>query len=184
MIGTIWTQGRWKRAVGTAMATLLLFAVPASALTFVPGWIVIQSQQHGAPAATVMPDFPGAGLLFVNMHASATGGAKSTVTAVKTFTIEGAGETFSIRHNFRTFLDDASLKVTMKIGNKNGFKIPDAKSAKVPVQTVKFDETFAGFLTPGTYNLTVKIIYKNKKTGGPWNNSPVGSPHTLQLRTL
>ncbi len=185
MLVNLLDHGRVKRTVGTSLAILLLFAVPVSALTFPSGWQIAQKQNNGALASNIIQDFNGVGSLLVDMRNAPPAKGKSTVTAERVFNIGAGGENINIRHQYETFLQNASLNVKIKVISEKGFTVPDANNEdKGPGQTFALNQNFANFFDPGTYTIRIKISYKNKT--GQWDNSAPapGSPHTFEITAL
>ena len=181
-------SGRWKQILATILTIVLLPTVPVSAITFLAPWDITQKQKHGAPAAVTVADaIPSLGSLLVDMGATNIRKASSSVSASRRFRVGSGSEMVSIGHDFETLLQDANLKVTIKISPPHGFTIPTT-SFKVEPNAMSnvfgFSRQFTDSLPEGDYTVKIKINYKNRN--GAWDNNPPSSssPHTFTIQSI
>jgi hypothetical protein len=162
-------------------------SVPVSALTFLTAWDITQKQKNGAPPAVTVADaIPSLGSLLVDMATPNNQKASSSVSASRRFRVGPGSEMVSIGHAFATLLEDAMLKVTIKISPAHGFKIPTTSfnMGSGMSNLFNFSDQFNGTLPEGDYNVKIKIAYKNRN--GSWDNNPPGSssPHTFTIQSI
>lgn len=171
--------------VVAALAVAILPSVPVFALMALGPWVITQSQQNGAPAAVVIPDFMGPLSLLVDMRRATTPGAKSTVTAMRRFRVGPGSETINFMHTFETFLKDANLNVHVKFTPSGGFNIPNVNFTGGPAGTTfPFSFNQMRTLPHDIYTVKITIQYKNKH--GEWDNTPPppGSPHRFKITSI
>jgi hypothetical protein len=194
---------RFQKASASAIAILLLTAVPAFGLIYTGNWVVKRNQQTGkAPKAVIDRSQPGA--LTVDMGTNSRKSSTSTVVVRRTFTVENVpapdrhgqgsggdsrsvkGETISLTHQFATLIRDGIVEVIARIIPSRGpgnFRDRYFRNVnRNTTTTLSANSAFERFLRPGKYTLEITIRYINRQ--GFWDNHTSGSPHRFTLSSI
>jgi hypothetical protein len=182
--------GRWKQLLGGLIAALLLFPVPALALTFSGSWKpVIQRTGRPRPPRPTFTDVtnnPGQrDELTVNLgnYQGSKTKATSSIELTRRFSISAAQEQLDFKGQFVDQFAQAGEKVIVSVKDAHGNTVLRALSFKEKVKSSKFTTVEEELdrmirLKKGHYVLDVKVIFETDRKTGGWKTI---SPHQFDF---
>jgi hypothetical protein len=178
-IGT-WNVFNRKSLIATTVLVLLM-SVPASAITFIGGWRISQSQNLAPPATTTPTDFVNGSRLRVDMKKVVKKRfPESIVTAVRNFSIGAGGETVQLTHSFATLLENANLTSSVVVRGLTSGSTKEFRLTDLDLRNGNFNisQSLSQLLATGTYQIAIRLKYRGLSAESSWNNA---SPHTFTI---